>query len=359
MRSKCCCIMIFVFMLLSAFRVNASVDNIDVGAVFLYIDVNDPDLQKRRSELKKCIKKDVENDELKYALRSVLTNIPWIRKIFIFMPNEKVKFLKEQDQINDKIVYVNQEELVGVTGSCSTLEWNLWKLKSKDCSDHIIYFNDDYFVGQPMKKSDFFYEDEDGNTVPYIFFEKNRIKEIKKEDIKKILDKFNSKVSNKDMAKQNNNAFFLRIFNSRFILYDLFKCNNLKNSIHKHFMHNAIPINLSELKEIYDIIKNEYKYAEEALESKFKNRNSFVTADLYSFYNLNKNDRKINDKIKYEYFDMADENIIEKQDKYRYDLFCINTGGDRNYTTEERLKAKEIMNKLFPEKTEYEVDESE
>jgi hypothetical protein len=33
--------------------------------------------------------------------------------------------------------------------------------------DNFIYFNDDYFVGNPLKKTDFFYV-ENGRIVPYI-----------------------------------------------------------------------------------------------------------------------------------------------------------------------------------------------
>ena len=61
-----------------------------------YIDIKD--LKLKRGNIKQ-IKKDEDNEELQYSLRSILENIPWIRKIFILMPNEKVEFLKSQRKI--------------------------------------------------------------------------------------------------------------------------------------------------------------------------------------------------------------------------------------------------------------------
>ena len=51
-----------------------------IDAFIKYIDIHDPELN--RSNLVQ-INKDYENEELKYCIRSVLKNIPWIRKIFI------------------------------------------------------------------------------------------------------------------------------------------------------------------------------------------------------------------------------------------------------------------------------------
>jgi len=57
---------------------------------------------------------------LRYSLRSILQYIPWIRKIFIVMPNEKVRFLKPYDEIKDKFVYVNDKEFL-VCSSCKSI----------------------------------------------------------------------------------------------------------------------------------------------------------------------------------------------------------------------------------------------
>jgi len=349
---------VFSFMCMFMFNVNANeVDDADVDAVFLYIDVNDPELQKKRPDLKNCIKKDCENDELKYALRSVLKNIPWIRKIFIVMPNEKVKFLKNQDEINDKIAYINDEEIIeGGTRACCTKQWNLWKLKEKLCSDNVILFDDDYFIGQPLKKSDFFYKNDKDKIVPYIFYD-GKISQISKEKITQKLKNIKKKVKEDNMKKQDSLSFWHQIFSGREFLYSALNKDKILNSVNHCFPHNAISLNLSELKSLYNVVKKQYPDWKDCLEAKTRELNAFVFQDFYNFYYLNADNRKINKKIKYKYFDLADKNIVNAVKKNKYDLFCINTGGGREYTDEERLRARKAMNELFPDKTKYEKEE--
>ena len=71
-----------------------------IDVLIKYIDLSDPFL--KRDGIKQ-IKKDKENGELKYSLRSIFKFIPWVRKIFILMPNEKVSFLKPIEEIKEKI----------------------------------------------------------------------------------------------------------------------------------------------------------------------------------------------------------------------------------------------------------------
>ena len=65
-----------------------------IDVLIKYIDLRDPTLKRNGIHQ---IKKDFDNEELRYSIRSILKNIPWIRKIFILMPNDKVRFLKDYD----------------------------------------------------------------------------------------------------------------------------------------------------------------------------------------------------------------------------------------------------------------------
>ena len=68
-----------------------------IDVVYKYIDLSDPNLKREGIPQ---IKKDEENQELRYSVRSVLKNIPWVNKIFIILPNEKVRYFKDYDKIN-------------------------------------------------------------------------------------------------------------------------------------------------------------------------------------------------------------------------------------------------------------------
>ena len=130
-----------------------------------YIDLKEPDLKREGITQ---IKKDVENKEIIYCIRSILKNIPWIRKIFILMPNEKVRYFKSPEEIKDKIVYVKDKDMLGFdSASSQVFQNNLWRMKDFGLSENFILMDDDYFIGKQLKKSNFFYE-ENGQVFPAI-----------------------------------------------------------------------------------------------------------------------------------------------------------------------------------------------
>ena len=117
--------------------------------------MRDPNL-KRNGIFQK--EKDYDNEELRYSVRSILKNLPWIRKIFILMPNEKVRYFKDYTFIKDKIIYVKDIDLLGHDSSnCNAFLFRYWKMKKFGISENIIIMDDDYFIGKKMEKSDFFY----------------------------------------------------------------------------------------------------------------------------------------------------------------------------------------------------------
>ena len=65
------------------------------------------------------IEKDFDNEELRYSIRSILQNIPWVRKIYILIPNEKVRYFIDNELIREKIVYFRDKDLLGYDSSNS------------------------------------------------------------------------------------------------------------------------------------------------------------------------------------------------------------------------------------------------
>lgn len=119
-----------------------------------YIDLNDKDLKREGINQ---IYKDYDAEELRYSLRSIFQYIPWIRKVFIVMPNEKVKFLKPYDEIKDRIVYIKDKEFLGYdSANIFAFTFNLHKMEKFGISKNFIYMEDDYFLGKPLNKTDFF-----------------------------------------------------------------------------------------------------------------------------------------------------------------------------------------------------------
>lgn len=347
-------ILILFVMMISAVPANAFatapddsiLDNTPIDVVYKYIDLTDSNL--RRDGIKQ-IKKDYDNDELRYSLRSVLQNIPWVRKIFIIMPNEKVRFLKEPAEISDKIVYVKDKDLIGFdSASSTTFEFNFWRMKEFGCSENFIYLNDDCFIGKPMQKSDFFYV-ENNRVDPYVLYNRP-IGFGQYAKIKSFHDNLRETIHKHNSGTHSNAGFQYQKISSLMFLYEVFNRDILApENFLRYFPHNALGYNLSELKEVYDLVLNNYEYKDSCINAKQREMHSLQHQYLYSFYVLNKYHRKIN-KIPSAYIDLAKA----KNSSFDYELFCINTGGNRNYTGQEYSDAKLTMKKLFPHKTEYE-----
>jgi len=102
------------------------IDDEPVDVVIKYIDISDEKLN--REGIPK-IAKYLDHGEIRYSVRSIYENIPWVRKIIIVMPNEKVKYFKPIDEIKDRIVYIKDKDLIGFdTANELHYHLNLWNL---------------------------------------------------------------------------------------------------------------------------------------------------------------------------------------------------------------------------------------
>jgi len=111
-----------------------------------YIDLSDNTL--KRDGIKQ-IYKDEDNEELKYSLRSIFEYIPWVRKIFIVMPNERVKFLKSYEEIREKIIYVKDKDFIGFdTANIFAFTFRLFKMKKFGITKNFIQNLSNYCIKQ-------------------------------------------------------------------------------------------------------------------------------------------------------------------------------------------------------------------
>ena len=312
-----------------------------VDVIIKYIDLRDRHLKRKNIPQ---IKKDEDNQELKYCVRSILKNIPWIRKIFIIMPNKKVRYFKDYKIINKKIIYIKDKDLVGFdSSSIYVFLFNYWRLKYFNVSQNIIIMDDDYFIGKPLKKSDFFYV-EDSKVFPAII--SKNFREVTQNDIINSLKYFRIKAKESN-GKQNGEVFWYTVFQTyKFIL----KILNRTTLIIPLFNHNAIPCNLNYLKEIYELVYNsEFKVS--TLDALYRGTEVLQFQTFYLSYFFNKNySIKVN-PISCRYIDV--NNAVFS--KYNYSLFVINTGGSYYYSPLSFKKARVVMEKLFPVPTQYEI----
>ena len=318
-----------------------------IDVLIKYIDLSDKSLN--RTGIHQIVK-DEDHQELRYSVRSILKNIPWIRKIFILMPNERVRYFKEPEEIKEKIVYIKDKDLLGFdSASIYTFHFNLYKMKNFNISENFILMDDDYFIGGELNKNNFFYE-ENGTIFPALvtsdYYEIN--KKTLLERMSTYLKKRNSNNPHSDIG------FYIHQINSFLTLFDIFGEDDIRNGkkmIEPSFTHNAIPVKLSDLEEIHNDVKTYYKYAKELLFGIQRQKTDLQFQTFYMAYIKNKYDRKVS-KISSSFYDLSQSRLISQNNKK---LFVINTG-TRVYRPFFFQKEMEILKRLFPEKTKYELD---
>ena len=318
-----------------------------IDVLIKYIDLYDSKLNRKNI---KQLEKDEDNNEIKYSLRSILQNIPWIRKIYILMPNEKISFLKPIEAIKDKIIYIKDHELIGFnSSSVSVFLFNLFKMRKFGLSENFIYMDDDCFIGSPLKKSDFFYEDK-GEIYPFLITDSfKEMNKVELEEQQKNLYEKTGKYS------QTSNDYLYRKTSTLLFLYKIFGDDNSRGGyplIEAEFNHNAIPLKLSDIEEIYTLIEKYYEFSDETLKAKYRHRKSLQAQTLFICYGRNKYDRW-NKKIWSIFYSL--DSIETIYVKHPPSLFVINNS-DKKYHYNKYKKEILKLILIFPNKTNYELD---
>ena len=133
-----------------------------IDLVYLWVDGNNPEWLARRAAFLDA-KTDnsltnsrsyLNNDELKYSLRSVERYAPWIRNIFILTDNQKPKWL---DISNPKIKIIDQNDILPNKSlpcfNSNVLEHFLYKIPN--LSEHFLLSNDDMFLNRTVLPNTF------------------------------------------------------------------------------------------------------------------------------------------------------------------------------------------------------------
>ena len=309
------------------------IDEEPVDVVIKYIDLSDKTLNRTGIHQ---IFKDEDHEELRYSVRSVFENIPWFRKIIIVMPNDKVKYFKPIEEIKDRIVYIKDKDVIGFdTASIYCFHLYLWNLTNFNVSDNIILMDDDYFIGKPINKSSFFYYDEiQRKVLPNVVSDQYKI--LNKNYIN---DEYRKLLAKKDRIDPHTiDGWFLHSYASYKLLLD----NYHEPLIDASFTHNALSVNIRYVKEIYDLVKEKYEFANELLYSKVRTVYDIQFQTFYNSYALNIKKSKVH---------IIPRKFIElkklKTASLNYELFVINTSGESKYSNENFIYLKNVLKKKF------------
>lgn len=316
--------------------------DIKIDLVYLWVDGNNKEWQEKRDfwaeklGLKEEISLDrcryVDNQELKYSLRSVEMYAPWINKIFIITDGQVPSWL---DVSHPKIGIVNHTDIIPKeylpTFNSEAIETCIANIP--DLSEYFLYANDDMFFASAIKQNYFF--DKNGN--PYVDIKKQS---WSKDEINKSLYK-SSYIYTVSLLKKT----LLNVVNN----YENFcSCHCIDAYRKSHFI---------ECKEYFS---EDFLHT---MKKKFRVPSS-VQRSIVGYYMVEKKNAIFRDntikkghksysQVNNLYLPLADyetmfKHITEKTPK----LLCIN---DTNSVLEDnRINLKLLLEKLFPEKPTWE-----
>lgn len=140
-----------------------------IDVVLTWVSSDDPVWVKKRDEALGCASTCLDDnassnvrwhdkEELRYALRSLWENAPWVNHIYIVTDAQIPEWLNDQ---YPKITIVDHKEIFPDTNclpvfNSHAIEACLHNIAT--LSEHFIYLNDDILISRPVEKSDFYTE---------------------------------------------------------------------------------------------------------------------------------------------------------------------------------------------------------
>lgn len=144
----------------------------DIDIVYLWVDGNDAAWREKRDRVlgrksdyqAQAVAEGrfVQNDELRYSLRSLEIYAPWIRRVHILTDNQCPSWLNTD---NPKVHLVSHSEVlpIEVLPTFNSVALEMAVVDIPGLSEHFLFANDDTFFGRPVEPSFFFQED--GRTI--------------------------------------------------------------------------------------------------------------------------------------------------------------------------------------------------
>lgn len=136
----------------------------DIDIVYSWVDGSDPEFRTRRAGMMAQVvvgEGDAADarirqiDELKYALRSVHRNAPWIRRIFIATDSRVPHWLADDPKVTIVRAADHFSDVSGLpVFNSHAVECQLQHIEG--LSEHFLYSNDDMFFARPVRPSMFF-----------------------------------------------------------------------------------------------------------------------------------------------------------------------------------------------------------
>jgi len=281
-------------------------DEIDfpVDVVYTWVDGLDPDWRRRKAEAAGRTYHDesasdarfINRDELRYSLRSLHSNAPWVRNIYILTDDQTPSWL---DTSRPNVHVVSHKD---VFSDPSVLPvFNSHAIESQlhhidGLAEHFVYFNDDMFVGRPLAPQAFFL----ANGLSKMFFSQTRVplRPVAPAD------------TPVDAALKNNRVLIEREFG---------------RTVTQTFQHVPYPLRRSVLTELEERFADEHRAT---MASRFRSLGDIsIPSSLYHYYAF-ATGRALPSSMRYGYIQLAVPDLADRLARLLarrdWDVFCLN-----------------------------------
>lgn len=308
----------------------------DIDLVYLWVDGSDPAwLEKKYQYTSDKVDNSeannkgryINNDELRYSLRSAEKNIPWVRKIFIVTDNQHPSWLKLD---HPKIQIVDHQQILPEEAlpcfNSSVIEYFLYKIPG--LAEHFLFANDDLFFHNKISPDYFF----DKEGIPYIRLKKKFFGKwhypIKRLIRRKLGQYVTMVVEGASLIEKQFGVFYSGIPHHN---VDTYVKNDYRDAV-EHVFEKQVKSSLrSHIREYGDLHRSAFSYYALAVGKghlKYVGRKESIRIGVYK------------------------PNYKDYIHKYQPDLFCLND--NQRVKESDRLRIKPFLEELYPEKSSFE-----
>lgn len=308
----------------------------DIDLVYLWVDGGDPVWAAKRNKYigkpvegsgKNCAGRYANNDELKYSLRSIDKNAPWIRRIFIVTDGQVPAWL---DTTNPKVRIVDHSEIMPASMlpcfNSTVLEHFFHNIP--DLSEHFLFSNDDMMIVSPVGPDTFFAAD----GLPIV--------RLNWRAFKKLSIWFRTKVRGRELSN------YKQIIHNAALLVE--KKYGIYYSCRNH--HNIDAYLKSNYRHTREMFKSEI---DATLGNRVRSKND-IQRNLYSYVLMaeHKAHRQyVGDKTSF-CLQIHDHRLYDRFSKLSPLFLCMND--TEHATDDDRRRARAFLETLFPEKSQFE-----
>lgn len=319
--------------------------NLKIDMVYTWVDNNDVEWKRKKNKyMAECddlfVNADcryINNDELKYSLRSLERYANWIDKIYIITDNQVPEWLNLN---NKRIKIINHSEIMPKDSlpvfNSNAIEHCISNIQ--ELSEYYLYGNDDMFFANYVKPSFFYHRD----GYPYCRFGS-------KYDT--TADTYSQMCDNSASLVEKEFGESLRMFSHHNI--NAFRKSDVKNciSMFKNEINNTIYSRFRKANNVEQTIYLNYALA-------VKHGHYKGICRLYKYMPIYKNKiysycakRYRSDSL---YIRLNDANSLKRLGSLykKVRLFCINDV--ENISDKERIFAKKFLQEIFPQKSSFE-----